>query len=105
MKQPFWFVCRVSRFTIAVGLIVLMISFFNWYQARTAGNAASFAPASAKSVLVPERTLIDAVIRNRVAKSARVGDAITAFVTTPVSIKDRTVIPSGAQLRGTLGEL
>src|SRR5207247_1951835 len=58
-----------------------------------------------KSVLVPERTVIDAVIKNGVAESAAVGDAITAFVTTPVSIKERTVIPSGAQLRGSLEEL
>ena len=102
MKQAVWFVCRIFRFTIAVGLIVLMISLFNWYQVRT---AASFAPVNAKSVLVPERTVIDAVIKNGVAESAAVGDAITAFVTTPVSIKERTVIPSGAQLRGSLEEL
>ena len=105
MKQAVWFVSRVSRFTIAVGLIVLMISLFNSYQVRTAENAASFLPVNAKSVLVPERTVIDAVITNGVAESAAVGDAITAFVTTPVSIKERTVIPSGAQLRGSLEEL
>ena len=102
MKQAVWFVCRIFRFTIAVGLIVLMISLFNWYQVRT---AASFEPVNAKSLLVPERTVIDAVIRNGVTESAAVGDAIIASVTTPVSIKDNTVIPSGAQLRGSLEEL
>ena len=105
MKQAVSFVSRVSRFTIAVGLIVLMVSLFNWYQVRTAENAASFEPVNAKSLLVPERTVIDAVIRNGVTESAAVGDAIIASVTTPVSIKDNTVIPSGAQLRGSLEEL
>jgi len=105
MKPAVRFAGRVSRFTIAVGVIVLMISLFNWYQVRTAENAASFAPASSKSVLVPERTIIDAVIRNGLAKSTAVGDTITAFVTTLVSINESTVIPPGAQLRGTLEEL
>src|SRR5438093_12072665 len=102
MKQAVSFVSSVSRFTIAVGLIVLMVSLFNWYQVRTAENAASFEPVNAKSLLVPERTVIDAVIRNGVTESAAVGDAIIASVNTPVSIKDNTIIASVAHLRSSL---
>ncbi len=95
----------ITHFAIAIALITSAVSVFWSYRVRGAEEAAQFAPASDKHVVLPAATAIEAVMRNGIASSAVAGETVMAFVSTPVAFDGRLVIPYGAQLEGNLEEI
>jgi hypothetical protein len=93
---------RIDCLIFAVALILLAVSVFSAYRVRAAEEAAQFEPAYTEPVLVPARTVIPAALKNRIPESAEAGDTVTAFVSAPILVDDRTVIPPGAELKGEL---
>jgi hypothetical protein len=82
-------------------LILLAIVSYRFLATRDKDSVS----VETKPASVPAETAIQAFIRNRVAKSARTGETITALVTTPVILEGKTMIPSGAQFEGNLEAL
>ena len=93
---------KIYRLVFAVALILLAISVFSAYRLRAVEEAAEFEPSHTEPVMVPARTVIPAAVRSRIPESAEAGDTVTAFVSAPVVIDGRTVIPYGAQLKGEM---
>jgi len=100
MKQV-WPLRKLSRRAIAVGLILLAILSYRFLATRDKESIS----VETKPAAVPAQTAIQASIKNRVAKSSRAGETITALVTTPVILEGKTMIPSGAQFEGNLEAL
>ena len=93
---------RIDCLIFAVALILLAIALFSAYRVRAAEEAAQFEPTYTEPVLVPARTVIPAAVKNRIPESVVAGDTVTAFVSAPIFVDDRTAIPPGAELRGEL---
>ena len=105
MKQRVWSAERFPRLKIAAGLLLLIACAVGLYRAQTPQHKDSLVRIHSEIITIPAGTHIQVVIRNRVAKSADIGDSLTAFVTSPVVLKGATVIPIGAQIQGKLEEL
>jgi hypothetical protein len=99
------FTPRVIRLAVAAAMIMGAISGFRSHRVRAAAEAALFQPATAKLVPLPAGTAIRAVIRNGIASSAVPGDTVLAFVSMDVVFNDRVMIPSVAQLKGSVEDL
>jgi len=96
---------RIVCFTAAVALMVIAISVFWSYRVRAAEHAAQFPPVSIHAVRLPAGTAIEAALINGIASKAQAGDTVTAFVSRPVIIDGKLVIPKGARLTGHLDKL
>src|SRR5437867_749913 len=93
---------RITRFAIALSLIAFAI-YVSWsYRGNAGDDSAELPPTTAKPVLLPAGTAIEAQISNGVASFAIAGDRVTAFVSEPVVSKGRVVVPTGAELGGNL---
>jgi hypothetical protein len=96
---------RFIRLAVATGLVVLVISAIWLYRVQAAGEAAEFQPARKPCDLLPAGTPIQVVLVGRIASSAVAGEAVTAFVSRPVTCNRAVAIVPGAQLTGHVEKL
>jgi hypothetical protein len=92
----------LTRFLIPIALMTLVASIFWSYRVKADYEAPLFAPSARQPVVLPAATQIEAVIADGIASSAKAGDSVTAFVSTPIFLNGGMVIPPGAQLQGIL---
>jgi hypothetical protein len=95
---------RTVRFLLCVGLMFFAAAVWS-YRVRAAEEAAEYLPAPVTPVFLPEGTKIEAVSRTKMPSTIAVGDKVTFFVSTPVTVNGKVEIPAGARLRGTVQSL
>ena len=75
------------------------------YRVRTGAETAEFSPAANDIFVLRAGTAINALLRNGVGKEAATGDSITAFVSKPVMLGNKIVIPAETELKGSLEQI
>jgi hypothetical protein len=85
--------------------LILAVSAFWLYRVRARAEAAEFSPAVNDIFVLRAGTTINAFLRNGIAKEAATGDSVTAFVSEPVMLGNEVVIPTEAELKGSLEQI
>jgi len=97
---------RLARRGLIFMLIALATATFTRYRTRAAADeAARFVPAGTKLFSVPSGTTIYALVLDGVEDQIKVGDLVTAMVSTPVIIGGEHVIPAGTHLKAKLEQI
>ena len=94
---------RLARRGLIFMLIALATATFSRYRTRAAADeAARFVPAGARLFCVPSGTTIYGLVLDGVEEQIKVGDPVTAMVSTPVIIGGEHLIPAGTHLKAKL---
>src|SRR2546425_110038 len=94
---------RLARRGLIFMLIALATATFSRYRTRAAADeAARFVPAGARLFCVPSGTTIYGLVLDGVEEQIKVGDPVTAMVSTAVIIGGEHVIPAGTHLKAKL---
>ena len=95
----------MRKIVLTALFLMLAMSAIWSYRVRAGAEAAEFSPAVNETFVLRAGTAIHALLRNGIGREAATGDSITAFVSEPVMLDNNVVIPSEAELKGSLEQI
>jgi len=95
----------MRKIILTVLSLMLAMSAIWSYRVHAAAEATKLPPAVNAPSVLRSGTAIDALVRNGIGRDAKAGDSFTAFVSNPLVVGNKVVIPSEAQLKGNLEQV